>query len=202
MKKTLKIITITIVILFNTTNQLYALVQNQENQRTTVVEKDTEKSRSMVDIGLTEKNRELIAQVLNKLLANEYVLYTKTLKYHWNVKGKHFGSLHMLFQNQYEQLFKFIDRIGERSLALGFETDGTLTEFLNNSILNDQTGKNLDEKIMLKNLLTDHEIIIKQLRELANQSEQVNDWGTNNLTGELIEKHEKIAWMLRAHLQK
>lgn len=163
---------------------------------------DEKKERPMVNIGLSEKNRKEIADKLNMLLANEYVLYTKTLKYHWNLKGKFFGPLHMLFKNQYDSLFNFIDSIAERSLALGFVADGTLSEFSKNTTLDEQPGNNPDDQEMIKNLLNDHETIIKQIQEYIPLTAELDDWGSNNFLCDLIMKHEKIAWMLRAHLQK
>ncbi len=155
----------------------------------------------MIDIGIAEKNRQIVAERLNKLLANEYVLYTKTLKYHWNVKGKFFGPLHALFREQYEKLFVFIDDVAERSLSIGFDAAGTLNEFMKHTTLMEQPGENPDELGMIANLLSDHEAIIKQLRDDIDLTIEMNDAGTNNFLADLIEKHEKIAWMLRAHLQ-
>ena len=54
---------------------------------------------------------------------------------------------------------------------------------------------------MIKDLLDDHEAIIKQLRDTIDFSSDINDMGNNNMLSDLIEKHEKTAWMLRAHLQ-
>jgi starvation-inducible DNA-binding protein len=33
-------------------------------------------------------------KILNTLLADEYILYTKTRNYHWNVTGSHFNDRH------------------------------------------------------------------------------------------------------------
>ena len=63
----------------------------------------------MVNIGISESHRKAVSDRLNLLLANEYVLYTKTLKYHWNIQGKHFGALHIFFREQYEQLFDIVE---------------------------------------------------------------------------------------------
>ncbi|MDP3889506.1 MAG: DNA starvation/stationary phase protection protein [bacterium] len=153
----------------------------------------------IIDIGIEEKKRKEMAGRLNVLLANEYMLYTKTLKYHWNVKGKHFGPLHTLFRDQYEKLFTFVDTIAERVISLGFEVIGTLNEFSKHTTLTEQ-AKNPDELGMIKNLLADHQTIIKELREDIDASIKLNDAGTNNLLADVIEKQEKIAWMLRAHL--
>ena len=54
------------------------------------------------NIGLTDEAIEGVVQILNSLLANEYVLYTKTRNYHWNVVGPRFNDLHKFFQGQYE----------------------------------------------------------------------------------------------------
>ena len=154
----------------------------------------------MPHIGLSEKNRQEMSNTLNNLLSNEYVLYTKTLKYHWNVVGKLFGPLHALFESQYTQLFANIDKIAERIRALGHIPYGTLQEFTANSTLSEDPEVNPDSAQMIQDLLEDHEAIIRQLRADIDLSVELNDTGTNNFLGDLIESHEKTAWMLRAHL--
>ena len=138
-------------------SKLHAQGALQIGLQTTSQEK---KGREMVTIGLSEKDRKTVADQLNKLLANEYVLYTKTLNYHWNVKGKNFGPLHALFQTQYEQLFTFVDAIAERSLALGFPADGSLETFSQKATLNETQEATLNEKEMIKNLLEGHKTLI------------------------------------------
>ena len=39
------------------------------------------------NIGLLDKQREGVVAILNTVLADEYLLYTKTRNYHWNVVG-------------------------------------------------------------------------------------------------------------------
>jgi len=142
-----------------------------------------------------------VANRLNNLLANEYVLYTKTWKFHWNVQGKNFDSLHQFFGKQREQLGGTIDDIAERIRALDVMSDGTLQEFLEKSILNENPGKNFDDLTMISLLLKDHEAIITQIREDSVFANEMGDYGTNNLFCDLLTKHEKMAWMLRAFLQ-
>lgn len=154
----------------------------------------------IIDIGIDEKKRSEMAQHLNALLANEYALYTKTLNYHWNVISPHFGALHAFFKDQYEKLFDNIDDVAERVTSLGLKAHGTLTEFAKNKTLQEFPANYPSDKEMIKNLLVDHEAIIKQLRQDIDLSVELNDMGTNNFLAGLIEKHEKMAWMLRAHL--
>ncbi|HRN77720.1 MAG TPA: DNA starvation/stationary phase protection protein [Candidatus Dependentiae bacterium] len=157
--------------------------------------------QSMVNIGLPQEARMQVAELLRTLLANEYVLYVKTQKFHWNVQGPLFGPLHKLFSEQYTQLAMFIDSIAERSLALGFKSIGTLQEFMQYTTIQEMPGQNPDDQEMIKELLQNHEMIIKQLRTNLEITSKLNDMGTNNFLNDLLEKHEKIAWMLRAHLQ-
>lgn len=156
----------------------------------------------LVDIGMSEQERKLVVKQLDILLANEYVLYTKTLKSHWNVEGKHFGALHLFFKEQYEQLFVAADDVAERARSLGSMALGTLSEFLAMTTLAEHPGDNPDDMGMITLLLKDHEAIIKQLRLLINETLELNDAGTSNFLNDLMEKHEKMAWMLRAHLNK
>lgn len=155
----------------------------------------------LVNIDISAENRKQSAAALNTLLANEYVLYVKTLNYHWNVKGPLFGPLHELFKGQYEALEKIIDDVAERARALNEPAIATMQEFLKLSELKETPGAQLDEGEMIKDLLDGHEAIIRFIRVAQqNAAEKFKDMGTNNLLLNLIEKHEKIAWMLRAHL--
>lgn len=164
------------------------------------VDNSVKKDEGMVNIGLQQKDRIVMAEQLQKLLANEYVLYTKTLKYHWNVEGKFFGPLHELFNKQYEQLLVVVDNVAERVRALGFKPMATLQEFSAETTLSEDPGVNPDDMGMIRNLLTDHEAIIRQLRDIIDMSAEINDMGTNNFLCGIIEQHEKTAWMLRSHL--
>ncbi|MGH9991041.1 MAG: Dps family protein, partial [Nitrososphaera sp.] len=71
------------------------------------------------NIGIADENRDSVAQILSKLLADEYILYTKTRKYHWNVTGPRFQQLHEFFKIQYTELDVIIDDIAERIPQLG-----------------------------------------------------------------------------------
>jgi len=152
------------------------------------------------DIGITEHNCLNMAEVLNKLLANEYALYTKTLNYHWNLQGPDFFALHKFLQKNYEELFEIIDDVAERVSTLGGKAIASLQEFAKLTTLEEESfGGGKDQLQMLKQLLLDHEQIIKQLRvDIEIASTKYADVGTNNFLTDLLEKHEKMAWMLRA----
>lgn len=160
------------------------------------------KEKGMVDTGLAKEKRTKIVQQLQKLLANIYVLYVKTQKFHWNVEGKHFHDLHKMFNKQYDHLADYIDIIAERIRALGVEAIGTVTEFHEHATLTEYPGYNPSEQNMISELLEDYETIIKQLRLEIDLTAELNDMGTNNFLADLIMKLEKTAWMLRAAVEK
>ncbi|MDQ4016669.1 MAG: DNA starvation/stationary phase protection protein, partial [Thermoproteota archaeon] len=62
-------------------------------------------------------------------------------------------------------------------------------------------GQNPDAQTMISNLLKDHETIIKTLRKNADEAEELEDMATNDFFLEAVQRHEKMAWMLRAHLE-
>lgn len=150
------------------------------------------------DIGVKDDARKKLVETLNMRLCDKYVLYTKTRKFHWNVVGPRFSQLHEFFEEQYEM----IDEIAERARQLGGRSLGTLDEFVRHSSINEDPGQNPDAQTMISNLLKDHEVIIKTLRKNADEAdEEYDDMATNDFFLEAVQKHEKMAWMLRAHLE-
>ena len=156
----------------------------------------------MSTIGLLEKNQVKVVDILNKVLANEFVLSIKTRNYHWNVIGPNFSELHKFFDEQYGQLNDIIDQVAERSRALGEKSIATTTEFLVKTSLKEQPKQYPDALQMVFNLLQDHKVIIRNLRkDLETCASEYNDMGTSNFLTDLMEKHEKMAWMLKAFLE-
>lgn len=152
------------------------------------------------NIGISEKNLKNVATLLNELLADEYVLYTKTRRYHWNVQGMYFNDLHKFFEGQYEQLDEIIDSAAERVRHLGHFALGTMSSFLKAAHLLETSEEKLDAKGMLHNLLEDHETVVRLLREDIEKCNDYKDAGTADYLTGLMEEHEKMAWMLRAFL--
>lgn len=154
-----------------------------------------------VNIGMEKVQLVTVANNLQSLLANEFVLYVKTLNFHWNIEGKHFGPLHTFFNNHYDKLSETIDAIAERIRALGNMTRASMKEFLKDATLKESENNFPDDVTMLRLLLADHEEIIRQLRNISDIATKANDHGTANFVGGLLEVHEKFAWMIRAHIQ-
>ena len=155
-----------------------------------------------VNIGIAQTSRDEVAGLLNALLADEYLLYTKTRKYHWNVVGPNFSELHKFFEAQYQKLDESIDEIAERARSLGAPAVGSLTEFLSLTRLQDLPKTYPAARQMFEGLLADHETIIRNLRtDVDSCGEKHHDVGTADFLTGLMEEHEKMAWMLRSFLQ-
>jgi starvation-inducible DNA-binding protein len=153
------------------------------------------------NLGIDDKQRAGVVQILNALLADEYVLYTKTRNYHWNVTGPQFNELHKFFEAQYELLDGFVDQVAERARSLGGIPLGSLAEFLKAGRLKEQTGQPPAAAAMLAVLLADHESVIRTLRaDLETCAREYGDAGTQDFLTGLMEEHEKMAWMLRAFI--
>jgi starvation-inducible DNA-binding protein len=142
------------------------------------------------------------AAILNMLLSDEYVLLTKLLNYHWNVTGPFFGPLHKLFNDQYDEVFKMVDEVAERVRSIGGVAFGTLREFSDNSRLKENPGHIPSTNEMIADLVRAHEAIIVAMRQAIPDVEEQEDFGTMDFLTGLMEKHEKMAWFLRAHLQE
>ena len=152
-------------------------------------------------IGIADDMRKGVVELLSTVLADEYVLYTKTRNYHWNVEGLQFNDLHKFFEAQYEALDEFIDEVAERARSLGGRALGTLAVFSQRTRLKVEPKKTPDAKQMLANLLADHESVIRELRaDLQTALDKYGDAGTSDFLTGLMEKHEKMAWMLRSYL--
>jgi starvation-inducible DNA-binding protein len=154
------------------------------------------------NIGISENNRKSVIQILSSLLADEYVLYTKTRNYHWNVVGPQFNDLHKFFQGQYEAIDGTIDEVAERIRTLGGKSPATLAEFVKTARLNEKPGEYPAASAMIAGLLEDHETVIRNLRvDVEKTINECQDAGTGDFLTGLMEEHEKMAWMLRSFLQ-
>jgi len=155
------------------------------------------------NIELTEESCNGVVKILNTLLADEFVLGTKTRNCHWNVTGPHFHDLHTLFGSQYDALDEIMDTVAERARALGGQAVGTLTGLLKLARLKEQPGKFPNASQMTADLLTDQATVIRQLRaDVAVCGEKFGDAGTADFLTGLMEQHENMAWILRAVLEE
>lgn len=152
-----------------------------------------------VNIGLKEKDRQEIADGLCRLLADTYTLYLKTHNFHWNVTGPMFQTLHLMFEQQYNELALAVDLIAERIRALGFPAPGTYSEYAKLSSIPETSGvPNAEE--MIKLLVEGQEAVVRTARSIFPTVDAASDEPTADLLTQRMQVHEKTAWMLRSLL--
>lgn len=153
------------------------------------------------NIGITEENKQAIADQLSKILADEFIIYAKTLNAHWNIEGPDFHAVHVYLEKLYNEQQEIVDAVAENIRALGHYVPAQLNKYLELTHLSDNAPEKNDSKTLFAELLEDHESIIVFLRENIKpfadklQAEGISDY----ITG-LMEYHLKTAWMLRSHL--
>jgi len=151
--------------------------------------------------GLPKEKRKEIARELKAVLATSYMLYTKSQKFHWNVKSELFDQLHNSFEEIYQQLAGFNDEVAERIRALGFYYPGSLGNFKKLSEIEESNNKGEEEKKMIETLLADYEVLIRLMRKVSIKADKMEDKATDDLLSAKIREFEKRAWMLRSKLQ-
>ncbi|MDV3970137.1 DNA starvation/stationary phase protection protein [Elizabethkingia anophelis] len=154
------------------------------------------------NIGISEENRQQVADELSKILADEFVLFTKTKKAHWNVEGIDFYDKHKFFEEQANQLDEVIDSVAERIRTLEHFAPASLKSYLELTQLTESNQPKYNSRDFITALLADHETIIISLRENINIfANEYNDLGTSDFITGLMQNHEKMAWLLRTLLK-
>ena len=150
-----------------------------------------------IDIGIPETDRIAIATELERVLADTYTLYLKTHNYHWNVTGPMFNTLHLMFEEQYNELWTAVDLIAERIRSLGEFAPGSSARFAELTSIAEADGVPTAEQ-MLHDLVAGHESVARTARAGFTAAETANDQSTADLLTQRLQIHEKTAWMLRS----
>ena len=153
-----------------------------------------------IDIGISKSDRVKIADGLSKLLADTYTLYLKTHNFHWNVTGTMFNTLHLMFEQQYNELALAVDQIAERIRALGVPAPGTYKDYSRLSSIKETPGVPAAEE-MIALLVEGQEAVVRTARSIFPSVERANDEPTADLLTQRMQVHEKTAWMLRSMLE-
>ncbi len=148
--------------------------------------------------GLDGNARKSVAAALNNVLADTYTLYMKTHSYHWNVTGPRFHSLHVMFEEQYREMWAALDDLAERVRALGVFAPTGGKSFAELSAIESADKEPPAADDMVKTLLADHETLIRRAREALETADEADDVASEDLLTQRIQTHEKTAWMLRA----
>jgi starvation-inducible DNA-binding protein len=154
-----------------------------------------------IDIGIQEGDRKAIAEGLSRMLADTYTLYLKTHNYHWNVTGPMFNTLHLMFEQQYNELALAVDLVAERIRALGLPAPGTYKEYSRLSSIKEVDGVPSANE-MIADLVKGQEAVVRTARSIFPMVEKASDEPTADLLTQRMQVHEKTAWMLRSLLEQ
>lgn len=154
-----------------------------------------------IDIGIKDQDRARLAQELSVLLADSYTLYLKTHYFHWNVTGPMFQTLHLMFEQHYNELALAVDTIAERIRSLGHTAPGSYAAFAKLSNIKDSESVP-KAKEMIAQLVEGHETVVRTARKVLGVAEEAHDQSTADVATQRLQLHEKTAWMLRSLLEK
>ncbi len=153
-----------------------------------------------INIGIDKEKRQASSDLVNRILADEHIIYIATRNYHWNLNSPHFSELHAFFEEQYTELAVQIDEIAERIRMIGGTPAATLTQFLEMKRIDETVTLPKHSQGMVIDLLDKHEALIRSLRaDIKTIENEYEDLGTADFLTALMGAHEKMAWMLRAH---
>jgi starvation-inducible DNA-binding protein len=152
-----------------------------------------------INIGIPTDQRHAIADGLSRLLADTYTLYLKTHNYHWNVTGPMFNTLHLMFEQQYNELALAVDLIAERIRALGYPAAGTYAAFAKLTPIKEEDGVPAAEE-MIRHLVMGQESVVRTARSIFPLIDEAHDEPSADLLTQRMQVHEKNAWMLRSLL--
>lgn|SRR6185312_8324478 len=159
----------------------------------------TSKTQDNLNTGISGANSKKVADALNQVLADEFVIYTKTLKFHWNIEGRDFHALHLFLDDQYHQLQTIIDSVAERVRKVGHFAIGSMKEFLAEASLKEHAATTSVAESMLAELVSDHDALIRKTRTLIDDfDKKYDDKGSSDFITGIMKEHEKMAWMLRS----
>lgn len=153
-----------------------------------------------IDIGISDKHRKAIAEGLARVQADTYTLYLQTHNFHWNVEGPMFNTLHLMFMDQYTELWNALDAVAERIRSLGYPAPGTYAEFARLASIKEAEGVPAAME-MVRTLVVGHEAVARTIRAVFPTAEKGSDESSVDLLTQRLQVHEKTAWMLRSLLK-
>ena len=158
---------------------------------------ETNEKDTLNILGLPVKETEVIAAELNILLSNFQVYYQNLRGIHWNIRGKRFFSLHVKFEELYNDAQQKIDEVAERVLTLGAVPLHTFEDYIENNRLT--VGRNVSKDTAAVHLIMDSlSNLLKIERIILEETGKIGDEGTNAMMSGFITEQEKTIWMMKA----
>jgi starvation-inducible DNA-binding protein len=153
-------------------------------------------------IDIPEDKRHRLAGLLNQTLADTFDLYSQTKQAHWNVKGKDFYQLHLLYDELAEKLEDPMDTVAERVVLLGGYAYGTARMASESSRIAPFPGPGEGEPNFLETLADRWAQYAKFIREDNANADEIGDPGTVDLYDEIQHIADRGLWFIEGHVQR
>lgn len=137
-----------------------------------------------------------VAQALNGLVADAFVLYLKSKNFHWHVSGPNFRDYHKLLDEQAEQIFASIDPLAERVRKLGARTLRSFDEILRLKTIDENMQDFVSPSQMVAELLEDNRSMAEAMRKAHKVCDDAEDVASASLLEVYIDETERRIWFL------
>ena len=139
--------------------------------------------------------------IRDRILVDTITLYNMYKKHHWQVSGHTFYQLHLLFDKHAGEQLELVDLLAERVQSLGGVAIGMPHDVAERTIIERPPAGAEEVPVMIDRLLTAHEQILREARELADKANENHDQGTNDLlVSDVIRTNELQVWFVAEHV--
>jgi starvation-inducible DNA-binding protein len=142
-----------------------------------------------------------LIEAMKKYLATNFSFYLKLHQFHWNVEGPNFPQYHKFFQKLYEEIWETNDTIAEHIRALSAYAPGSLKDYKQLTMIEDQTELQLNDQQMIAMAYADNGTVMEAIKIAYKAAEFNNEIGLSNFLQDRMDVHKKHAWMLRATMK-
>jgi starvation-inducible DNA-binding protein len=129
-------------------------------------------------------------------LADVFALYMKTKNFHWHMSGPHFRDYHLLLDERADHIFAMTDDIAERVRKIGGGTIRSIGHVARLQRLSDNDADYVDGPDMLSELREDNHMLLSNMREAHDLSDEENEVATASLLENWIDETERRIWFL------
>ena len=144
---------------------------------------------------------EEIIKSLNEFLSDLEIFNVKLQNYHWNVIGKGFFITHGKLEEYYDEIREQIDEVAEHILSLGYQTLGTMQDFMRNSEIQEAKNEKIKSLEIIKNVIQDIQTLNKKAIQIKQEAEKQSDYATSAVMDNYLGNYAKKLWMLNETLK-
>jgi starvation-inducible DNA-binding protein len=162
--------------------------------------KELEKNMFKTKNDIPQETRVKIVELLNERLADMLDLQSQTKQAHWNVKGSHFYSLHLLFDSVYENTVENVDTIAERIMQLGGVAEGTIKAVAKRTTLPEYSITISDGEKHIAALSTALAHCGKNIRHSIDMADELKDKDTADIFTGVSKSLDKDLWFVESNL--